>query len=298
MPSPARKVPEGPLTPTLSPRGEGVRDGGGSVPSPQRGEGQGEGALRKLAATANLPFARPAWASAAGQDQFGVWAEFALGDVRQRLRWIEPGAFTMGSPAGEAGRFDDEGPQHEVTLRQGFWLGDTPVTQALWTAAMGNNPSSFEDPKRPVESVSWDDAQQFLKKMNSAVPGLGLPTEAQWEYACRAGTIGANYAGDAGRLADIAWVGDNSGQTQPVGTKRCNDWGLYDMLGNVWEWCADDRRPFTAKPVEDPAGALSGASRALRGGSWRSHAGYVRAASRGGNDCGYRNRLIGCRCCA
>ena len=98
----------------------------------------------------------------------------------------------MGSPEGEDGRYDDEGPRHEVTLSKGYWLCDTPVTQALWTAAMGNNPSYFKAPERPVESVSWDDAQEFLKKMNLAVPGLGLglPTEAQWEYACRGGHRG------------------------------------------------------------------------------------------------------------
>ena len=158
------------------------------------------------------------------------------------MRWIEPGTFQMGSPDSEDGRYSDEGPQHEVRLTKGFWLGDTPVTQALWTAAMGNNPSHFKDPKRPVESVSWDDVQQFLNKMNARVPGigLGLPTEAQWEYACRAGTEGANYARGGQKLADIAWFGENSGgQTHPVATKPCNDWGLYDMLGNVWEWCAD-----------------------------------------------------------
>ncbi|MGO9485536.1 MAG: formylglycine-generating enzyme family protein [Rhodomicrobium sp.] len=306
MPKPARKLPEDPLTPTLSPRGEGVRDGGGSVPSPQRGEGQGEGALRKLAATANLPFARPSWASDAGRDKFGVWADFALGGARQRMRWIEPGTFLMGSPNTEPGRWVDEGPLHEVRLTKGFWLGDTPVTQALWTAAMGNNPSHFKDPKCPVECVSWHDAQQFLQKMNARIPGLGLglPTEAQWEYACRAGTEGANYAGDAGKLEDIAWYWGNSGtwlfnhRTQPVATKRCNDWGLYDMLGNVWEWCADGKRSYTAGPVTNPAGPLVSASRALRGGSWNRLARNARAALRYESDRGFRLHYIGFRCCA
>jgi formylglycine-generating enzyme required for sulfatase activity len=248
-----------------------------------------------------MPGARPAWASSAGQDKFGRWAEFALGDVRQRMRWIEPGAFTMGSPNGEDGHFENEDPQHEVRLTKGFWLGNTPVTQALWTAAMGNSPSYFKDPRRPVEKVSWDDVQQFLNKMNSAVPGvgLGLPTEAQWEYACRAGTEGANYAGDAGKLADIAWFYANSGnQTHPVATKRCNNWGLYDMLGNVSEWCADGLRGYTAKPVEDPVGPLSSASRALRGGFWYGDAGIARAAIRGGGDRGRRSGCIEFRCCA
>jgi formylglycine-generating enzyme required for sulfatase activity len=245
--------------------------------------------------------ARPGWASDAGEDKFGRWAEFALDDARQRMRWVEPGTFLMGSPEGEAGRFDAEGPQHEVRLTKGFWLGDTPVTQALWTAAIGNNPSFFKDPKRPVETVSWDDAQQFLNKMNLAVPGLalGLPTEAQWEYACRAGTNSPNYAGDAGKLADIAWFDKNSGgQTHPVATRACNDWGLYDMLGNVLEWCADGRRSYAAKPVTDPAGPLEGASRALRGGSWGFDARFVRAAARNGHDRGRRFNDFGFRCCA
>lgn len=246
--------------------------------------------------------ARPAWASDAGQDKFGLWADFALGDVLQRMRWIEPGTFQMGSPEKEDGRLDSEGPQHEVRLTKGFWLGDTPVTQALWTAAMGNNPSlsHFKGPERPVVMVSWDDVQEFLKKMNARIPGLGLglPTGAQWEYACRAGTEGANYARGGQKLADIAWFDGNSGrQTHPVATKPCNDWGLYDMLGNVWEWCADGIRSYTAKPVSDPAGPLDSTSRAQRGGSWYDSAGAVRAARCMGNDRGRRNdHFVGFRC--
>jgi len=279
-----------------------------------------------------IPAERPAWACAAGRDKFGRWAEFALGDVRQRMRWIEPGRFTMGSPKGEAGRYDGEGPQHEVRLTRGFWLGDTPVTQALWTAAMGNNPSYFKDPKRPVEEVSWDDAQQFLKEMNALIPGLGLrlPTEAQWEYACRAGKDTATYEGPMKILGDnnaplldgIAWYAGNSGVgfelgngydssswpgkqynhsragTRPVGLKRPNDWGLYDMLGNVWEWCADGSRSYTAKPVTDPAAPLDSASRALRGGSWYTDAECARAAYRLEFDRGDGSDCIGFRCCA
>lgn len=275
---------------------------------------------------------RPAWASDADEDEFGRWAEFTLGGARQRMRWIERGAFTMGSPEGEAGRWEDEGPQHEVTLTKGFWLGDTPVTQALWKAAMGSNPSYFKDPKRPVETVSWDDVQQFLNKMNGRISGLalGLPTEAQWEYACRAGTKDATYAGpmkilgdnNAPVLDEIAWYGGNSGVgfdlgdgvdssgwsgkqydhsragTRPVGLKKPNDWGLYDTLGNVWEWCADGRRGYTAKPVADPAGPLVSASRALRGGSWSNSAWYARAAFRVGFDRDDEYNNFGFRCCA
>ncbi len=244
--------------------------------------------------------ARPAWASGAGSDKYGRWADFALGDVRQRMRWIEPGSFTMGSPKGEAGRYDDEGPQHEVRLTKGFWLGDTQVTQALWTAAIGSNPSSFEGPERPVESVSWDDAQEFLKKMNARIPGLGLglPTKAQWEYACRAGTTDANYARGAQELADVAWFADNrGGETHPVATKPCNDWGLHDMIGNVWEWCADGKRSYTAKPAPDPAGPLRIAKQAWQ---VRRH-GHGRSRSVWENSRVYFRGMyvyIGFRCCA
>ena len=242
---------------------------------------------------------RPDWASAMGRDACGLWVEFMLGEVSQRMRWIGPGRFKMGSPKNEPGRYDDEGPQHEVRLSSGYWLFDTPVTQALWTEVMGNNPSSFSgDAKRPVERVSWDDASEFLKRMNLAIPGLELvlPTEAQWEYACRAGTEGANYASSAGELANIAWFSETAGsKTQPVATKSCNAWGLYDMLGNVWEWCADGQRKYSAEAVADPAGPLDSASRALRGGSWDNNAGNVRAAIRFENDRGYRFSDIGFR---
>jgi formylglycine-generating enzyme required for sulfatase activity len=281
----------------------GAPDGGGFldkvkafVVGPSGGQAPAAPVARNTRAVA-----RPSWASATGQDKFGLWADFSLGDAAQRMRWIAPGAFQMGSPEGEAGRYDDEGPRHEVRLTKGFWLGDTPVTQALWTAAMGNNPSTFKDPQRPVEQVTWDDAQQFLNKMNARIPGLGLglPTEAQWEYACRAGTNGPNYARGGETLADIAWFSENSGvETHLVAMKRCNDWGLYDMLGNVWEWCADGNRSYTAKPVTDPVGPQESASRALRGGSWYIIARRARAAYRSGRGRGDGDDYYGFRCCA
>ena len=130
-----------------------------------------------------------------GIDQYGRWVSFSVpapGDTRvaQRMRWIPPGRFTMGSPDGETDRIGFEGPQHEVTIADGFWLFDTPCTQALWQAVMGDNPSNFQSPTRPVEQVSFDDVQAFMDKLNALVPGidLSLPSEARWEYACRAGT--------------------------------------------------------------------------------------------------------------
>ncbi|MEZ4472651.1 MAG: formylglycine-generating enzyme family protein [bacterium] len=216
----------------------------------------------------------PDWASGWGEDDHGAFVGLTVGDATQRLRWIPPGTFTMGSPAGEAGRWDDEGPQHEVTLTRGFWLGDTPVTQALWRAVMGENPSRFEDMDRPVERVSWEEAVAFMSALGPHLAGdlPRLPTEAEWERACRAGTDAAIWTGEwallgdnnAPALHDIAWYGGNSGEAfdrddgvdstgwpekqsrtpgaPEGGLKALNLWGLYDMLGNAW----GVRRPWSA----------------------------------------------------
>jgi formylglycine-generating enzyme required for sulfatase activity len=244
--------------------------------------------------------ARDALASEFVEDRFGIFMSFPVGDVVQRLRWIPDGTFTMGSPETEEGRWEDEGPQHEVTISEGYWLGETPVTQALWEAVMGSNPSQFRGPDRPVEQVSWEDCQQFLERLNAMVPGLEgrLPTEAEWERACRAGTAGPTWAGKntAQVLRKLAWYGDNSGhQSHPVGKKPPNPWGLYDMLGNVWEWCEDRRGPYEAAPVTDPRGLAVGSYRVMRGGSWSSYARYVRAAYRAAYDPANRDGLLGFR---
>jgi len=216
------------------------------------------------------------------------------------MRWIPRGTFTMGSPVSERGRFDNEGPQHVVTLSHGYWLGETPVTQALWMAVMEKNPSQFpgETPKeleRPVESVSWGDSQQFLELLNQRVNGLvaRLPTEAEWERACRAEKAGATWVGEISgqdrdpALEKIAWYLHNSGsQTQAVRGKAANPYGLYDMLGNVWEWCADapeigsGAQAYRAFPETDPVSTGQGSYRVSRGGSWFSKPELVRAASR------------------
>jgi formylglycine-generating enzyme required for sulfatase activity len=260
----------------------------------------------------------PLWADHWGRNDFGTWVEFLYEGVRQRLRWIAPGRFMMGSPESEPGRYDSEGPQHEVVLRQGYWLFDTPVTQALWQAVMGANPSRFKSPGRPVEQVSWDDCQRFLHKLNGQIPGLDLtlPSEAQWEYACRAGEPAAVYTGGLEILGDgnapaldpIAWYGGNSGVgfeleeghdidylsdrqfnqnpsgPHPVGQKQPNRWGLYDMLGNVWEWTADAWHENYAGAPRDGSvwdEGKAGAGRVVRGGSWVNGARYCRSAHRG-----------------
>ncbi|MCP5115866.1 MAG: formylglycine-generating enzyme family protein, partial [bacterium] len=129
----------------------------------------------------------PAWATEWGEDRYGVFVVFKVGDVRQRLRWIPPGIFRMGSPESEQGRWDDESPRHLVELTQGFWLADTPCTQEVWQEVMGDNPSRFNSARRPVEQVSWEDCRRFMEAINERLSGLDarLPTEAQWEYACR-----------------------------------------------------------------------------------------------------------------
>jgi len=229
------------------------------------------------------------WAVEWGEDQHGMFMGFGVGEVVQRLRYIPPGRFLMGSPEDELGRLEREGPQHEVELSEGYWLADTPCTQALWEAVMGQNPSRFVDPKNPVERVSWDDCQEFLRRLKEQVPGLNarLPSEAEWEYACRGETGGATWVGEldgdetATVLDPIAWyIGNSEDRTHPVGRKTANPFGLYDMLGNVWEWCQDVYGPYSAAAQEDTTGPTVGSDRVNRGGSWCSVAGLVRAANR------------------
>ena len=273
----------------------------------------------------------PPWARRAGRDGYGLWAAFEVRGVEQRMRWIPPGRFRMGSPETEDGRYEDEGPLHTVALTEGFWLGEVPCTQELYEAVMGENPSRFRSAKRPVEQVSWKDCQNFFKQLGGRVPGLTgrLPSEAEWEYACRAGTETATWLGDleilgqnnSPLLDEIAWYGGNSGVefelesgvdssawpekhyphsnagTREVASKSPNPWGLYDMLGNVFEWCQDSWGGGSGYPGGDrvdPVGA-SGSYRVLRGGSWLSNALLVRAAYRGWRDPGLRARRYGFR---
>ena len=281
---------------------------------------------------------RPPWADDGGTDQYGRWVSFGVpaGDgttVVQRMRWIPPGRFIMGSD-GEPGRYEDEGPRHPVAIADGFWLFDTPCTQALWLAVMdGDNPSRFQSPTRPVEQVTFRDVMAFIKKVNALRPGLNLelPSEARWEYACRAGTVEATYAGpmeilganSAPLLDSIAWYGGNSGVgfeldnghdltrvperqhpdspggTHPVGQKAPNQWGLYDMLGNVWEWCTDQwHDSYDGAPDDGSAwtGREGAANRVIRGGSWDDGARRVRAACRYGSVPANRHDSLGFRC--
>ncbi|MCB9913184.1 MAG: formylglycine-generating enzyme family protein [Planctomycetes bacterium] len=229
-----------------------------------------------------------------------------------RLAWIPPGTFLMGSPSTEPGRYYDEGPRTEVTISRGFWMGKHEVTQREYQERMGTNPSSFTgDLDRPVEGVTWHDAVAFCVALTQAEQEAGrlptgyeyrLPSEAQWEYACRAGTTTRfGFAETGADLAQYAWYSGNSnGMPHAVGRKLPNAWGLYDMHGNVWEWCGD--RYATSYPggtVTDPLGPDSGSSRVNRGGSWYNAAYNCRSAlrfndlpSRRYSDLGFRVALV------
>ena len=218
-------------------------------------------------------------------------------DVDLDMIWIDPGTFTMGSPEDELGRRDDE-MQHQVTLTSGYWLGQYEVTQAQYQTIMGTNPSYFKGDDLPVEQVSWDDATEFCKKLTEIEKTAGrlpegyeytLPTEAQWEYACRAGTTTALNNGKnlsdiekCPEMDEVGWyLHNNDSKTHPVGQKQPNAWGLYDMHGNVMEWCLDWYGEYPTSSATDPTGASTGSDRVLRGGSWYIRADGCRSASRG-----------------
>ena len=206
-------------------------------------------------------------------------------DLKFQWKAISSGTFMMGSPNGGS----DEQPLHQVTISKGFQMGKFEVTQAQWEAVMGNNPSHFSGDNNPVEQVSWNECQSFISKLNKLDTDYTyrLPTEAEWEYCCRAGSDTEYCFGDDDSgLGDYAWCNSNSNsKTHPVGQKQPNDWGLYDMHGNVWEWCQDwyDSNYYDNSPGTDPQGPNSGSYRVIRGGSWSYDADYCRSAIRYGS---------------
>jgi formylglycine-generating enzyme required for sulfatase activity len=222
--------------------------------------------------------------------------------VTMKLVLIRPGKFVMGSPDSEKGRESKEGPQHEVVIAKPFYMGVTEVTQAQYEAVMGTNPSKFKGPTNPVESVIWSDTVEFCRKLSEKTgKTFRLPTEAEWEYACRAGTKTRFSFGDSESiLGDYAWCESNSGKnTHPVGQKKPNAWGLYDMHGNVWEWCADIYGPYSSEASVDPRGATSGGDCMVRGGSWYNGNGDIvsfRCADRSNRAPANRDYSIGFRC--
>ena len=220
-----------------------------------------------------------------------VDSPWTVPDLSLEMLWCKPGAFQMGSPEDEEDRFDDE-TLHEVTLTSGYWLGKHPVTQTQWERVMGDNPSSFKGANRPVEEVSWNDVTSFCEKLTELEREAGrlpagmayqLPTEAQWEYACRAGTTTAHAFGDE-LLAKDANFGRSVGETTDVGKYPANAWGFHDMHGNVDEWCADwFEENYPTGNVTNPTGPAVGSFRAERGGSWLFSPGNARSAFRGRN---------------
>ncbi len=260
------------------------------------------------------------------------------GHARLVLRWIKPGKFWMGSPLDELGRLTNE-TLHGVNITKGFWLGKYEVTQQQWNQVAGRNPSYFKaaPPDAPVEQVSWNEAQAFIQKLQAvfetrnpslATLGFRLPTEAEWEYACRAGTVSRVYGGPITLLGNnnspeldvMAWYGGNSGVdyaggwdsskwagtqyphltagTHVAGQKKPNAWGLYDMIGNVWELCADRFGEYPAGVQVDPRGPGQGAARVARGASWGNYALACRAAIRNEVPPTARHNRIGFRLAA
>lgn len=238
----------------------------------------------------------PTWGSKRGEDSTGFWTSLTVDNACQVFRWIPPGQFLMGSDESEKGRANNE-IQHKVVLSSGYWLADTPVTQGLWKAVMGDNPSDFKGMERPLENVTFDDVQRFIKALNESMdgsqddPGFRLPTEAEWEYACRAGTstpvcFGSNISTEQVNFnGNYPYADAEDGlfreKTVDVKALPSNDWGLYQMHGNVWEMCSDWFGEYSKEEQVDPQGAHKSEARVIRGGSWIARARRVRSAYRG-----------------
>ncbi|MCQ2346436.1 MAG: SUMF1/EgtB/PvdO family nonheme iron enzyme [Paludibacteraceae bacterium] len=228
---------------------------------------------------------------------------FTVNGVSFEMVFVEGGTFTMGATSEQGSDADsDEKPTHSVTLSD-YSIGKYEVTQALWQAVMGNNPSSFKGSTKPVESVSWNDCQSFISKLNNLLSSqlggkrFALPTEAQWEYAARGGkkSQGYKYAG-SNSISSVAWYTNNSGSsTHVVGTKSPNELGLYDMSGNVWEWCQDRYGDYSRSSQTNPAGPSSGSNRVFRGGRWNDLARYCRVSFRDFNTPSDRDYSLGFR---
>ena len=246
--------------------------------------------------------AGPTKAAAVAAPKAGEARSVELGAaVSLDLVWIPAGVFQMGSPFNEPGRFITEGRRHQVTLTRGYWIGKFPVTQQQWERVTGDNPSHFKGPRLPVTQVSWDDCQRFVKALNLILAThdltAALPTEAQWEYACRAGTATRFWPGE--RVTDLAragwFAGNSDDQPHPVGEKAVNPWGLYDVHGNVWQWCQDWLAPYPPESAVDPHGPAAGDERVLRGGAWSAEPDVCRAAYRFSYPPTYRIMTAGLR---
>ena len=224
---------------------------------------------------------------------------FTVNGVFFTMIKVEDGTFSMGATSEQGSDvYSDEKPVHNVTLSD-YYIGETEVTQELWTAVMGSNPSSFSNnPQRPVEQVSWNDCQEFIKKLNELTgKNFRLPTEAEWEYAARGGnkSQGYKYSG-SNTIVDVAWYYDNSSsQTHDVKTKQANELGIYDMSGNVWEWCQDWYGDYSSSSQTNPTGPSSGSRRVNRGGSWGYIARGCRVSNRSNSTPDDRGSSLGLR---
>ena len=223
---------------------------------------------------------------------------FSIGNVRFEMVRVEGGTFTMGATAEQGSDADsDEKPTHQVTLSS-YSIGKTEVTQALWQAVMGSNPSYFKGSNLPVECVSWEDCKTFIRKLNALTgKNFRLPTEAEWEFAARGGnkSRGYKYSG-SNTLSNVAWYDDNiSNKTHLIATKAPNELGIYDMTGNVDEWCSDWYGSYSSSSQYNPIGPSSGSNRVYRGGSWGNFAWNCRVSNRGNSYPAGRNYGLGLR---
>lgn len=243
----------------------------------------------------------PPWAEAWGDDRYGLWAELLVNGVKQRMRWLAPGSFLMGSPDPEPDRSKNEGPQHRVTLTEDLWLADTACTQALWRAVMGEDSMRYAlaDSNKPVEYICWLNVRDFfvaLRAHTTLPPSIEvvLPTEAQWEYACRAGSTTAYNFGQLDSENSVnfnhgytSWRRQSKVQLETTSVKSWppNAWGLYEMHGNIWEQCADSLRKYTKDAVTNPCGLTGEEVRefAARGGPWGDFGQPARSAQRSAN---------------
>ena len=218
--------------------------------------------------------------------------------IKYNMVWVEGCTFRMGATSEQGSDvWNDEKPVHSVTL-SGFYIGKTEVTQALWKAVMGSNPSDFKGDNLPVERVSWNDCQKFIRKLNSLTgQHFRLPTEAEWEFACRGGNNSRGYKYSGSNYIDnVAWYWDNSGgKTHPVATKSPNELGIYDMSGNVYEWCSDWKGDYSSGAQTNPKGPYDGSDRVHRGGSWCINAVGCRSSIRSSDSPGYRYGYLGLR---
>lgn len=246
----------------------------------------------KPAVTKPKPAAKPKAKPAPRRNSSTTGLSAEIKNLINNMVYVSGGTFIMGGDDSS-----DQMPTHSVTLSS-YYICKYEVTQALWRAVMGSNPSYFKGDNLPVEQVSWNDCQTFINRLNSYTGrNFRLPTEAEWEFAARGGNYSRHYKySGSNYLGDVAWYTDNSGsRTHPVGTKQANELGLYDMTGNVWEWCSDWYGSYSSYSQSNPTGPNSGSDRVLRGGSWSSYARSYRSSNRSYNAPGGSLRIFGLR---